>query len=133
MVDELLERGTDGGPPRYTGWLEALKAVYDAAGQKVHEADWVVDAGYIGRTIQLFKDRLRGHEDKPQLTYTILEHCKKILRDNPKRFVMPTCLRWVRRRPLPNPHHTAVAIRRLGAATSWSRRPRSPSSRPSSA
>jgi hypothetical protein len=101
MVDELLERGTDGGPPRYTGWLEALKAVYDAAGQKVHEADWVVDAGYIGRTIQLFKDRLRGHENKPQLTYTILEHCKKILRENPKRFVMPTCLRWVRRRPLP--------------------------------
>ena len=67
----------------------------------MHEAGWVVDAGYIGRTIQLFKDRLRGHENKPQLTYTILEHCKKILRENPKRFVMPTCLRWVRRRPLP--------------------------------
>jgi len=103
MVDELLERGTDGGPPRYTEWLEALKAVYEAAGQKVHEADWVVDAGYIGRTIQLFKDRLYGHKSSPQLTYTILKHCKKILRETPNRFVMPKCLRWVRRRRSPTP------------------------------
>ena len=137
MVEQLIKFGdrTVDGSHRYKEWLAALKAVYDAAGQKVHEAGWVVDAGYIGRTIQLFKDRLSQHENKPQLTYTILEHCKKILRENPKRFVMPTCLRWVRRRPLPNPRPplSAVAIRRLGAATSSSRRPRSPSSRPSSA
>ena len=101
MVEELLNRGTDGGPPRYTEWLEALKAVYDAAGQKVHEAGWVVDAGYIGRTIQTFRERLTGHRNKPQLTYTILEHCQKIVRESSKRFVMPKCLRWVRRRPLP--------------------------------
>ena len=106
MVDELLNRGTDGGPPRYTEWLEALKAVYDAAGQKVHEAGWVVDAGYIGRTIQLFRERLSQHESSPQLTYTIFEHCEKILRKLPGRFVMPKCLRWVRRRPLPNPHRS---------------------------
>jgi hypothetical protein len=101
MVDELLKLGTDGGPPRYTEWLEALEAVYEAAGEKRHEAGWVVDAGYIGRTIQTFTDRLKGHRNKPQLTYTIFEHCQKILRKSPGRFVMPKCLRWVRRRPLP--------------------------------
>jgi hypothetical protein len=70
MVDELLKRGTTvDGSHRYKEWLAALKAYYDAAGDKVDEADWVVDAGYIGRTIQLFKDRLYGHENKPQLTY----------------------------------------------------------------
>ena len=134
MVEDLLKLGdtTVGGSPRYKEWLAALKAVYEAAGDKVDEADWVVDAGYIGRTIQTFRDRLTGHKNKPQLTYTIFEHCQKILRKLPGRFVMPKCLRWVRHRLLPNPHHTAVAIRRLGAATSSSRRPRSTSSRPSS-
>ena len=137
MVEDLLKLGdtTVGGSPRYKEWLAALKAVYEAAGDKVDEADWVVDAGYIGRTIQLFKDRLYGHKSSPQLTYTILKHCKKFLRETPNRFVMPKCLRWVRRRPLPNPRPplSAVAIRRLGAATSSSRRSRSPSSRNSSA
>ena len=131
MVDELLKRGTTvDGSHRYKEWLAALKAYYDAAGDKVDEADWVVDAGYIGRTIQLFKDRLYGHENKPQLTYTILEHLQKILRKSRGLFVMPKCLRWVRRRPLPHPPRLSILIlRRLGAGTSSSRPPRSPGSR----
>ena len=91
----------------------ALEAVLLAAGAAARVEGWVVDADYIGRTIQLLKDRLSQHRNKPQLTYTILWHCRLYLKTYPGAFALPECLRWVRRRPLPRPPaHTAVAMRR---------------------
>ena len=84
----LSKKTTPGGLPRYKEWLAALRAYYKAEGDKVHEANWFVDAGYIGRTIQLFKDRLSGHKNKPQLTYTILDHCQKIRKKSGGRIVI---------------------------------------------
>ena len=102
-----------GGSHRYREWLLALEAVRLAAGATVNVVGWVVDADYLGRTIQLFKDRVRQHRNKPQLTYTIIWHCRLYLQTNPEAFALPECLRWVRRRPLPRPPaHTAVAMRR---------------------
>jgi hypothetical protein len=69
--------------------------------------------GALMRTIQLFKERVRQHLNKPQLTYTIIWHCRRYLRTQSGAFALPECLRWVRRRPLPRPPaHTAVAMRR---------------------
>ena len=112
VVEELIKLGdtTPGGLPRYKEWLAALRAYYEKAGAKVHEANWYVDAGYIGRTIQLFKDRLSGHKNKPQLTYTILDHCQKIRKKSGGRIAMPQCFRWVRRRPLSQPPATPLSL-----------------------
>ena len=112
VVEELIKLGdtTPGGLPRYKEWLAALRAYYKAEGDKVHEANWFVDAGYIGRTIQLFKDRLSQHENKPQLTYTILDHCQKIRKKSGGRIAMPQCFRWVRRRPLSQPPATPLSL-----------------------
>ena len=91
----------------------ALNAVRLAAGAAARVEGWVVDADYLGRTIQLFWKRVNQHLNKPQLTYTILWHCRRYLRTHPGAFALPECLRWVRRRPLPRPPaHTAVAMRR---------------------
>jgi hypothetical protein len=120
-----------GGSHRYREWLLALEAVLLAAGAAARVEGWVVDADYIGRTIQLFKDRLSQHRNKPQLTYTILWHCRLYLKTHPGAFALPECLRWVRRRPLPRPHRCRYAP--AGAATCSSGPSRSRRSRAGSA
>ena len=117
VVLALLDFGDQtpgtGGSHRYREWLLALNAVRLAAGAAALVEGWVVDADYLGRTIQLFWKRVNQHLNKPQLTYTILWHCRRYLKTHPGAFALPECLRYVRRRPLPRPPaHTAVAMRR---------------------
>ena len=94
----LLGDRTRGGCHRYVEWLTALLAVVTLAGEAVHADGYSVSAGYIGRTIQTCFKRWTQHEDKPQLTFSIIWHCQLLLREMPNLFPMPVCLRWVRRR-----------------------------------
>ncbi len=99
---------TTGGSVRYASWLEAVALVI--AGKAL---DFVVNAGYTGRTKQLFTTREYQHEYNHQLTYRIYWHCNEIKRLSTERFDalfghlnitkaqfvehMPDIRRWVER------------------------------------
>ena len=72
---------TTGGSVRYASWLEAVALVI--AGKAL---DFVVNAGYTGRTKQLFETREYQHEYNHQLTYRIYWHCREIERLSTKTF-----------------------------------------------
>ena len=72
---------TTGGSVRYASWLAAVALVI--AGKAL---DFVVNAGYTGRTMQRFLTRVYQHEYNHQLTYRIYWHCREIERLSTKNF-----------------------------------------------
>ena len=123
LVTILMVYGdqTAGGSVRYASWLLAVAAVIAHAGGAAQAAAFLVNAGYTGRTKQLFKTREYQHWYNDQLTFRIFWHCNKILNLPLARFdalfghlditqaqfrgMMPHIRRWVHRPSLPRVPH----------------------------